>query len=108
MTVRPILSFTSGIYLLLLSTNQITTDAAQQQAEADMSEGEINDEESPQHETNDAVSNALTAKSNEIDDLVQEVTENETTAAGLVLESILASGLNEQALNKRKEKIHRL
>ena len=88
-------------------------DAAQQQAEPDMSEGEINDEESPQHEINDAVSNALTAKSNEIDDLVQEVTENETTAAGLpdkiavVLESILASGLNEQALNKRKEKIHR-
>ena len=89
-------------------------DAAQQQAEADMSEGEINDEESPQHETlNDAVSNALTVKSNEIDDLVQEVTENETTAAGLpdkiavVLESILASGFNEQALNKRKEKIHR-
>ena len=78
-----------------------------------MSEEEINDKESPEHETNDAVSNALTSKSNETSDLVQEVTENETTAAGLpdkmaaVLESILASGLNEQALNKRKEKIHR-
>ena len=88
-------------------------DAAQQQAEADMSEGEINDEESPEHETNDAVSNALTSKSNEIHDLVKDVTENETTAAGLpdkmaaVLESILASGLNEQALHKRKKKIHR-
>ena len=45
-------------------------DAAQQQAEADMSEGEINDKESPEHETNDAVSNALTSKSNEIHDLV--------------------------------------
>ena len=53
-----------------------------------MSEGEINDEESPEHQTNvtsesNVVSNALTSKSNEIDDLVQEVTENETTAAGL-------------------------
>ena len=88
-------------------------DAVQQQDDIALSDGELEEDPEQSETVNNTANTAVTSEPNEVDDLVQEVTENEPTAAGIsdkmasVLESILASGLNEAALNKRKEKIHR-
>ena len=85
-------------------------DAAQQQDGASISEGEIKDEH-----PNDEATDMLPASQSGalVDDLVHEVTESEPTDQALpekistILNNILASGLNEQALAKRKESVKR-
>ncbi|CAB4015100.1 Hypothetical predicted protein [Paramuricea clavata] len=85
-------------------------DTAQQQDGASVSEGEIEDDL-----LNDEATDSLPASQNGalVDDLVHEVTESEPTDHALpekistILNNILASGLNEQALAKRKESVKR-
>ena len=84
-------------------------DAAQQQDGASISDGEIKDDL-----PNDEATDLLPASQSGVlvDDLVHKVTESEPDQAlpekiSTILNNILASGLNEQALAKRKESVKR-
>ena len=82
-------------------------DAARQQDETDLSDGEI--DENVQPRANDSSSGPREPSEALVDDHVQEVTEIASTDKALteknssILDNILASELNEQVLKKRKE-----
>ena len=84
-------------------------DAAQQQDGASISEGEIEDD----HPNDDTDLLPASQSGALVDDLVHEVTESEPIDQALpekistILNNILASGLIEQALAKRKESVKR-
>ena len=70
-------------------------DALQQRNVEELSYREFDENPPEQNKTTDEYNNAVTSEPNEVDDLVQEITENEPTAADILdrMASVLESNL---------------